>query len=55
MKIVRHTDYQTTENIYTHMVEFNGVKYSYAYNLQGDVIGIVDNAGNLVIEYNYSK
>ncbi len=33
------------------VVEFNGVKYSYAYNLQGDVVGIVDSAGNLVVEY----
>ncbi len=35
------------------MVEFNGVKYSYAYNLQGDVVGIVDSTGNVVVEYSY--
>ena len=28
--------------------------YSYLYNLQGDVIGLVDSAGNLVVEYKYN-
>ena len=35
------------------MVEFNGVLYSYVHNLQGDVVGIVDSAGSLVVEYKY--
>ena len=35
------------------MVEFNGAKYSYAYNLQGDVIGIIDSTGNPVVQYSY--
>ena len=35
------------------MVEFNGALYSYVHNLQGDVVGIVDNAGSLVVEYKY--
>ena len=35
------------------VVEFNGTKYSYAYNLQGDVVGIVDNTGNVVVQYSY--
>ena len=35
------------------MVEFNGAVYSYIHNLQGDVVGIVDSAGSLVVEYKY--
>ena len=35
------------------MVEFNGTLYSYVHNLQGDVVGIVDSAGSLVVEYKY--
>lgn len=34
-------------------VEFEGEKYRYVYNLQGDVVGIVDAAGNTVVEYKY--
>ena len=35
------------------MVKFNGALYSYIHNLQGDVVGIVDSAGSLVVEYKY--
>ena len=35
------------------MVEFNGTLYGYVHNLQGDVVGIVDNTGSLVVEYKY--
>ena len=35
------------------MVEFNGTLYSYAHNLQGDIVGIIDSNGNLVVEYKY--
>ena len=35
------------------MVEFNGAIYSYVHNLQGDIVGILDNAGSLVVEYKY--
>ena len=35
------------------LVDCNGTVYTYAYNLQGDVIGIVDSTGNLVVEYSY--
>ena len=35
------------------MVEFNGMLYSYVHNLQGDIVGILDNAGSLVVEYKY--
>ncbi len=35
------------------LVDFNGALYSYAHNMQGDIIGILDNSGNLVVEYKY--
>ena len=35
------------------MVEFNNTLYSYIHNLQGDIVGIVDSSGNLVVEYKY--
>jgi len=35
------------------MVEFNGAFYTYVHNLQGDIIGIVDNVGTIVVEYGY--
>ena len=34
-------------------VQVNGAMYSYIHNLQGDIVGILDNAGNLVVEYKY--
>ena len=34
-------------------VEYNGVKYHYIHNSHGDIVGIVDGAGNLVVEYKY--
>ena len=34
-------------------VNFNGTTYTYLHNLQGDVVGILDNTGNLVVEYKY--
>ena len=37
------------------LVDFNGTLYSYAHNLQGDIIGILDNAGNLVVEHKYDS
>ena len=35
------------------MVAFNGALYRHVHNLQGDVLGLVDNAGNLMIEYRH--
>ena len=35
------------------MVKFNGALYSYVHNLQGDIVGIVDSVGSLVVEYKY--
>ena len=34
-------------------VKFNGTMYTYLHNLQGDVVGILDNTGVLVVEYKY--
>lgn len=34
-------------------MEFNGALYSYVHDLQGDVVGIIDSAGRLVVEYKY--
>ena len=34
-------------------VNFNGVTYTYLHNLQGDVVGIIDKLGVLVVEYKY--
>ena len=35
------------------VVEFNGVKYGYLQNLQGDIVGIIDSLGNEVVKYTY--
>lgn len=34
-------------------VRYNGTIYSYIHNLQGDVVGIIDTDGNVVVEYKY--
>ena len=34
-------------------VRFNGTLYTYIHNLQGDIVGILDNTGALVVEYTY--
>ena len=34
-------------------VNFNGSVYSYVRNLQGDIVGILDNSGTIMVEYNY--
>ncbi len=36
-------------------VIFNGTSYYYIYNLQGDVIGIYDYLGSVVVEYTYDS
>ena len=33
--------------------DFNGVVYSYIRNLQNDIVGMLDNSGNVVVEYKY--
>ena len=35
-------------------VRYNGTMYTYLHNLQGDIVGIVDNDGTLVVEYKYN-
>ncbi len=34
-------------------VSFNGTVYTCIHNLQGDIVGILDSSGSLVIEYKY--
>ena len=34
-------------------VKWNNAMYRYVHNLQGDIVGIIDAAGNLVVEYRY--
>ena len=34
-------------------VNYNGTMYRYVHNLQGDIIAIVDAAGNTVVQYTY--
>ena len=34
-------------------VRFNGTIYTYLHNLQGDIVGILDSNGALVVEYRY--
>ena len=34
-------------------VDFNGTTYAYHYSMQGDVLGIYDNTGTLVVRYLY--
>ena len=47
--MLRHADAQNRPAI----VEFNGTKYGYLYNLQGDVIGLIDSANTEVVKYTY--
>ena len=35
------------------MVEWNGERYGYVHNLQGDIVAIVDSSGAKVVEYRY--
>ena len=35
------------------MVDYNGTHYTYLYNLQGDVVGLVDSTNSIVVEYKY--
>ena len=34
-------------------VKYNGTLYTYIHNLQGDIVGILDDGGALVVEYKY--
>lgn len=46
-----HYFYDDNDDIYG--FSYNGTKYYYQFNLQGDVIGIYDSEGQLVVEYKY--
>ena len=35
------------------IVEYNGTKYAYVHNLQGDIVAIVDSNGTAVVQYKY--
>ena len=35
------------------IVEYNGVKYAYVHNLQGDIVAILDSNGTAVVQYKY--
>ena len=35
------------------IVQFNGTKYAYIHNLQGDIVGIIDSTGTEVVKYIY--
>ena len=35
-------------------VDYNGVIYTYVHNLQGDIVGILDSNGTVVVEYKYN-
>ena len=35
------------------IVDFNGSKYVYVHNLQGDIVAILDQSGNVVVQYKY--
>ena len=35
------------------IVQFNGTKYAYIHNLQGDIVGILNTAGTEVVKYTY--
>ena len=35
------------------IVEYNGVKYAYIHNLQGNNVGIIDSNGNEAVQYTY--
>ena len=37
------------------IVELDGVSYYYVRNLLGDVIGVIDTSGNLVVQYTYDS
>ncbi len=34
-------------------VSYNGALYTYIHNLQGDIVGLLDSTGTLVVEYKY--
>mgnify|MGYP002561904978 FL=1 len=59
-----HTDHASNEVDTVHFlydaqgkvtqVDFNDVVYSYVHNFQGDIVGMLDSSGGLVVEYRYN-
>ena len=48
---VLHFFYDDDEQVA--QVSFNGAIYTYIHNLQGDIVGLLDSTGTLVVEYKY--
>ena len=43
----------TRSNLRPALVDLGGAKYTYLHNLQGDIVGMLDSVGNLVVEYKH--
>jgi RHS repeat-associated protein len=46
-----HYSYDASGNLFS--MNLNGTEYYYLRNAQGDITGLIDNAGNLVVSYTY--
>jgi RHS repeat-associated protein len=46
-----HYSYDASGNLFS--MNLNGTEYYYVRNAQGDITGLIDNAGNLVVSYTY--
>ena len=46
-----HYSYDASGNLFS--MNLNGTEYYYVRNTQGDITGLIDNAGNLVVSYTY--
>ncbi|ETA81933.1 hypothetical protein T472_0203775 [Youngiibacter fragilis 232.1] len=46
-----HYSYDASGNLFS--MNMNGTEYYYVRNAQGDITGLIDNAGNLVVSYTY--
>ena len=46
-----HYSYDASGNLFS--MNLNGTEYYYTRNAQGDITGLIDNAGNLVVSYTY--
>jgi len=46
-----HYSYDASGNLFS--MNRNGTEYYYVRNAQGDITGLIDNAGNLVVSYTY--
>ena len=46
-----HYSYDASGNLFS--MNLNGSEYYYTRNAQGDITGLIDNAGNLVVSYTY--